>query len=485
MCPRRLACLGLLGATLSSSTAGARPDEPGSDLFTFDVGDDVLRYDTPRFRVHYTEAGAHRVPGSDDDPITVPEHVEQLGAIYESAHDAYVALGFRTPLSDAGTANDGGDGRFDVYLVDFARAADGAFRAEVCDGDRCSGYMVQENDFAGYGYPTVDVGNRTVASHELFHAVQAAYDAGQGAVLSEGTAVWASERFDPTLFDLEGFSYGYLEEATRSLAADPTGPVDPFSYGAGIFFQFLDERLGPQTILRLWESVEDGAGGVSDPQWFDTLDEVLRAVGGTDFATVFAEFCSWTLFTDRRADPGQGFAHGDDFAPREAEVLSLPVAADRFVVFTNASRLVSARVDGRARVAVRLVGAGEAVEGVRVFLLPVRADQTAGTLHAVDDVVVGGAVDVGGTDAVAVLALVVNTRADGQGARPRLCLGDDDEVARCASAGGPDGDPDAGDDDAGPDPQAGGCRAAPGAPAMFGALALVALGRRRRHVGRR
>jgi len=468
----------------ASSSARARPDEPGSDLFTFDVGDDVLAYDTERFRVHYVEAGTHRVPGSDGDAATIPAHVVRLGEIYERALSAYVALGFRAPLTDDGTARDGGDGRFDVYLVDFARSADGAYRAEVCDGDRCSGYTVQENDFAGYGYPSVDVGNRTVASHELFHAVQAAYDANQGAVLSEGTAVWASERFDPSLFDLEGFSSGYLHDATRSLDANPTGPVDPFSYGAGVFFQFLDERFGPALLLRLWESVEDGAGGVADPDWFDTLEGVLRAEGGPGYADAFAEFCAWTLFTGRRADASQGFAHGDDFALRDAEPLTLPAAQDRFLVFTSASRLVVAAADERSRVALRLVGEGTAIDGVRAFLLPVRGDRVAGTLVAIDDVVAGGHVTIedGTTDAV--LALIVNTRTDGQGARPRLCLGDDDEVAACvadASEGegeGGQGD-DGGDDD---DGAAAGCQSVADAPAGVVGLALLALWRRRRQL---
>jgi hypothetical protein len=484
---RRATLAFVASVALSSSPALARPDDPGSDLFTFDVGDDVHAFDTEHFRVHYTEAGTHRVPGSDGDVATIPAHVQRLGEIYEGALDAYAGLGFRAPLSDENVTNNGGDGRFDVYLVDFARSADGAYRAEVCDGDTCSGYMVQENDFAGYGYPSVDVGNRTVASHELFHAVQAAYDANQGAVFSEGTAVWASERYDPTLFDLEGFSSGYLDDGNRSLDADPTGPVDPFSYGAGIFFQFLDERFGPSLLLELWQSVENGADGVDDPEWFDVLDVVLRAQGETGFADVFASFCTWTLFTDRRAETSQGFAHADDFALRAAELRTLPLAEERFLVFTAASRLVTARVDGRARVAVRLVGEGSAVDGVRAYLLPVFSDQTAGTLVVIDDVVAGGFIDLAAQDeaAVSVLVLVVNTRVDGQGARPRLCVGDDDEVAACAgtSDGGEGEGEGEGDADADADPDAtGGCRAAAMSPLSLCAVVLLAIRRRRGHL---
>jgi hypothetical protein len=233
--------------------------------------------------------------------------------------------------------------------------------------------------------------------------------------------------------------------------------------------------------LHWWESVEDGADGVADPDWFDTIDGVLRADGDASFADAFAEFCGWTLFTDRRADASQGFAHGDDFAARSAEVLTLPVAQDRFLVFTSSSRLVSARVDGRARVALRLVGEGTAVDGVRAYLLPVFADQSAGTLTAVDDVVAGGFIDLTGDDAsaVSVLALVVNTRVDGQGARPRLCLGDDDEVAACAGGEGEGEGEGEGDVD---DNAAGGCRASPFEPLGAFALALLAIRRRRGHL---
>jgi hypothetical protein len=492
MCARAVFVSAVVASILCGG-ASARPDVPGSDLFTFDVDDEIFTYDTVHFRVHYSKEGVHRVPSRDNDASGVPDHVESLGSVYEAALAAYLDLGFRAPLSDDNLPQNGGDGRFDVYLVDFARAADGAFRAEVCDGDVCAGYMVQENDFAGYGYPSVAVGNRTVGSHELFHAVQAAYDANQGAVLSEGTAVWASERFDPSLFDLEGFSSGYLDEAERPLDAPATGPVDPFGYGASLFFQFLDEQLGPQVLVRLWESVVDGADGALDPEWFDTIDGVLREASAEHgFADVFADFCVATLFTDARADPSQGFLRGDDYALRPAEDDSLPVVSPRFVVFTASSRLVQVHPGNRSRIVLRVVGEGTAVDGVRAFLLPVYADQTAGTLVPIDDPVRGGAVELTNAltnednDVESVLALLVNTRSSGQGARPRVCIGDDQEVAACANevAAGEDDDAaaDTGSDDGAGDEHPGqGCTSSPASfdPLVSVVAALLALRRRR------
>ena len=80
-----------------------------------------------------------------------------------------------------------------------------------------SGFIVQENDFAGYGYPSLTYANRVLASHEFFHAVQAAYDSEQSSIIGEGSAVWATEQFDGSLADFEGFLPGFFKHPDRSL----------------------------------------------------------------------------------------------------------------------------------------------------------------------------------------------------------------------------------------------------------------------------
>src|SRR6185436_10226015 len=104
-----------------------------------------------------------------------------------------------------------------------------------------------------------------------FHAIQAAYKSGQGSIVDEGTAVWATEKFDPSLTDFENFIKGYLSRPDRSLDKPLPDPVDPFSYGSAIFFQFLDERFGDQAIKNLWEeTARTGA-------WFTSIDSMLAS----------------------------------------------------------------------------------------------------------------------------------------------------------------------------------------------------------------
>lgn len=491
MKPRRtaaavVACV----AAAVAAPATARPDNPGDGLFTFDVGDDIETFDTEHFRIHYTRAGTHSVPVADDDASGVPDHVEDLGNIYEAALDAYVVLGFRAPVSDDGFADNGGDGRFDVYLVDFAFSADGAYRSEFCEngGDICHGHMVQENDFRGYSYPSPRIGNLTVASHELFHAVQAAYDADQGAVYAEGTAVWASEQFDETLFDLEGFSDGYLGGADSPLDSQSASPVDPFSYGSSIFFQYLSEQYGTDVVRALVEATEDGAGGVTDPFWFEVIDGVLEREASISFEDVFADFARACLFTGRRAIAGEGFEHADDFAEREPEAAELPVAQDRFVLFTSSSRLVRVVARGRSSVQAALVASDPTqLAGLTLRVVARNVDSGAVREASAAGGVVADAIDVGVDDDIFVL--LINARQQGQGGRPRLCIGDPAEVDACVAAVAAEGEGEGEGDDDEPTLGGGGCQCdvGPGAPASAasvslsaGGLALLALGRRRR-----
>ena len=394
----------------------ARPDTPGTDeFFRFDEGDSVEVFDSLRFRVHFTRAGEHAVPLQDADANGAPDHVEQISEVYEEVLDCYTdTLGYRAPLADQGTNAANNDARFDVYLVDFGFSADGSFRAESCTGERCAGFMVQENDFAGYGYSSVTYANRLLASHELFHAVQAAYDSGQGAVLSEGTAVWASEQFDPSLDDLEGYGESYLLDTSRPLNSDGGAPVDPFTYGAAIFFEHLAQAHGDNIVRALWE----GVAQVEGADWFDLLDDVIVQAGGTGFADDFTTFATSTL------------------PETTAEPESLPLSKASHLVFISSWRTVAANPAGRSEVRVALAGAEEDLEGLVLVVAP--DGETA-------EVVDGFDVTRPSVDAFFAVQ-VINTRQTGNGARPRLCVGDEQEVEACLAKDNPpqvDAGPDA------------------------------------------
>ena len=401
-----------------------RPTEVGSSEPRYPPGVQLESFARPdgRFRVHYTSSGPDAVPL---EGVGVPAYVRAVADTYEEALSFYERLGFRRPLSD-GTA--GGDDRVDVYLVDFGGRGDGAFVLDDCpyDNQPCFGHIRHENDFAGYGYPSLRIANRILASHELFHAVQSAYATGQTVVLTEGSAVWATETFDPSLSDFEGFIDGYLGDTGRSLDFDG-GAFDGFGYGTGIFFQFLAEWVGPDLVRELWEAV----ARAPEAPWLTTLDQALEARGRT-FSGAFATFSEWNLRI--RTGGGVGYRGAETYPPVRArpvesagserprlfpasmQVLDVPVAGPEFEVAFG----FRPDDDASPQVSLRTTSSNDdrstwsALERASEPLAPVRFDDLSSQ--------------------ATVQIAIVNTSTGGASARPTLCWGDEASVTRCLSA---------------------------------------------------
>lgn len=519
---------------ISAKRDELRPtDTSSSEMWKFLPTDVVERFDRPDagVRIHYTRAAKNAVPALDANDSGTPDLVEAVAAVYEEVGAKYHgALGYRRPLNDAALGSNGGDDRFDVYLVDFALSADGAFRTDACANEKCVGYVVQENDFVGYGYPNATVATRILGSHEYFHAVQAAYDNNQGTVISEGTAVWATEQFDPSTSDFEGFVAGFMNLPERSLDSPPPGPVPAYAYGSAIFFQFLSEKYGPGIIRALWERLENGNGHPSEPadqanpRWLVQLDAILKADHASSFAEAFRLFVYWNFFTGANADPTRSYANGAAYPGPAMVAVAAPYQAPnggtlaRPRVFYASTQYFTVPAAGRATMGALLTddpttAAEDETQGMAI-ILGVRRSGANTVVLPVADVKQATALDTSG--AATLVVAVLNTAREGQGSvlskRPGLCIGSPTELAACRlaldpafdagvppmpDAGSPDaGTPDAGFDAGTPDagmpvadagtadagmeppvtPKGCGCGAAPAFPLL--GLALVLMRRR-------
>jgi hypothetical protein len=500
-----------LARVVATSQAELRPTDTSSTLMWKYLSTDVVEsqgVDGGDFKVHFTRTGTNAVPALDADDSGVPDFVERVEETYEAVGATYHGvLGYRHPLSDGTVSPNGGDARFDVYLLDFARSADGAFRVDRCltsSPELCIGYVVQENDFSGYGYPDTTTATLILGSHEYFHAVQAAYDANQNVVVSEGTAVWATERFDPSTEDFENFIDGYLSRPDRSLDSAPPGPVPAFAYGSAIFFRYLTEKHGDDVIRKLWERLENGQGDpaepadVANPTFLVQLDALLKREYSTTFADAFAEFATWNLYLGPAADATKAWDDASQYPPVAVSTVTAPYRVDGPRVFYASTQYFEAPAAGRARMTASLSDSALTTTDDLAGLVLVIAAKKAGRITEVARVVTGAeSVDVSGGSLV---TAVINTNRGPLGAalsqRPGLCLGSPDEVASCrATFGGstPDAGTDAGVEpsaDAGlvldggleplPLPAAPGCGCGMADPAaLFLALAGAWLARRR------
>ncbi len=288
-------------AIILASVALARPDD-GTGMYTYGAADVLASVDGPqgRVRVHYSEQGPNITLLDDHDGSGAPDFAEDVAATAEDVLAFYEAMGFRSPLTEAevGLSALGGSEAFDFYLIDFGGSADGMFSADGCTdaGARCAGHMLIENDFAGYGYASLDEAVAVLTSHELFHAVQAAYLYGQPTWMSEGTAVWAEHQYLPDNDDFYWFCSEYLQDTGRSVDSPPAGAVSSFSYGTALFFQFLTERLGDG----VGPAIQEGLLDRTEDEALDAVIEAMALFGG-ELEDEWPVFARWNLATGIRA----------------------------------------------------------------------------------------------------------------------------------------------------------------------------------------
>jgi len=396
----------------------------------FDPSDRVETYDSRAgdFRVHFTRSGRNAVPRPDADGDGTPDYVRQVADDFDAVLAFYRELGYRMPLH-------AGEDRFSVYLVDFPTTADGQYCRTSCDADGCSGHMLLENDFVGRRYASTDAAIRLLASHELFHGVQAAYTEHASLVLSEGTAVWASEQFDSTAGDLESQAPGYLRQPELPLGQDPAGNFDTFSYGSSLFFEYLSEAEDRTVIRELWAALANGTDAQPEPDsWPAALDEVLQA-RGTSLAASFAQFAEWNLFTGPRADD-RAYASGAMFPAvtevsvdgftYEKSVRVYPLAARYYALSSDQDQTLFAKAD---------LPEGADATGLELLVAREHDGQIADLQHA----------DPAGHMAQQELmrgdtfhVVVFNTRHAGESVRPSLCIGAVSELSKCGASTAPD-----------------------------------------------
>ena len=452
---------------------GATADAP-----RFESNDKVETLDSEGgfFRVHYTRAGTNAVPRTDRNGDGVPDYVASVAQNFDAVLAFYRERGFREPVRDGELAgNHGGNDRFDVYLLDFPTSADGAYRQdeECLAASSCSGYMLLDNDFDARGYPSLEHAVRLVASHELFHAVQRAYLVENSGILNEGTAVWASEAFDAKTGDLEFQAAAYLKQPERSLAQETQGTFDAFTYGGSLFFQFLDQREGPEVVRELWEAL----AADSSKSWPVALEHVLQT-HDSSLAEAFTDFVTFNLYTGRRADAEHGYVQGAELpliTERKVEsdldeemVRVFPMAARYYTVTASSAQQLSAAAVLEEAEGLGLLVARE--HDGKIDLVQ-RAERSGKALSAS---VLLGAGDV-------FHAVVYNTRSEGNSLRPDVCVGTAAAVATCRSAHGDSAAMSGGQS---PEADGGGCSVAQtrAGPANLAPLALLLLARRRTRV---
>jgi hypothetical protein len=262
--------------------------------------------------VWYSVEGTNVTLLDDLDGSGFPDFAELVATTTEDVLAFYEDHGFRPPLPDGAR---GGSDAMDVYLIDFGGNADGLYSPESCTGReavQCSGYFVMENDFQGYGYSDLGAAVRVLTSHELFHAVQAAYDADEEVWWSEGSAVWAERLYDPESEDFLWFADAYLDDTGRSLDEPPAGPVPTFAYATALWWYHLSEVYGEDVLVELIEATE------SEEDLLVDMAAIEEARGGSLWAD-WSTFAGYNLATGTRAGAMESWSFASRIGPATPE----------------------------------------------------------------------------------------------------------------------------------------------------------------------
>ena len=414
-----------------------RPTSGG--MFSFEPEDVVEHWDEPTsaIRVHYSVDGPNATIPTDSDGDGFPDFAQDVAITTAEVLEFYeLEIGLLRPMGEEemGLTELGGSYALDVYLVDFDHTGDGAFGIDACENDPhvCSGFLTIENDFSGYGYPSLQFAIDVLTSHELFHGVQNAYFGDHPIWFAEGTAVWGELRFDPDSLDFMWFADSYLEDTSRSLDRPPTGPVPSFAYGTCLWWDFLTTRLGVDMMSELMTATQAPAASPVDVL---EVMEGLIADSGDSLEAMWVDFVTWNLATGPRSGEIESYSYSDQLDGVLAEDDGGSIDDDnRF--YPLAATYYLLEHDGGPI----WFGVEEPAEGLHFALHPVEAgDDDGPVLDAVDSWTAPEAVSWKLADGAELpaggywLLGTYPSRAD-ESVKVRFCLGDKADAEACAPA---------------------------------------------------
>lgn len=295
----------------------ARPTDGGADP----AGDGyAVAEETPvctdQGCIHYVASTADAPSLTDVDPANgIPDYVDAASAVLEEVWAKEVTeLGYRAPKSDVTSANDGGDGRIDVYLANLGD--DGLYGYCTTDDPNAidpgstyryydfSAYCVVDDDYAEFPPPSNGLaGLQVTMAHEFFHAVQFAYDAAEDAWFMESTSSWMEDEvYDAIDDNLQYLPYGPLGRPRVPLDLNRGFAV----YGAWIWPRFLAETAQDVDIIRrAWKRADASRKGADAY----SLEAYAGAIGsyGRRFRWVFADFGMYSAAPTARYEEGASY----------------------------------------------------------------------------------------------------------------------------------------------------------------------------------
>jgi hypothetical protein len=277
------------------------------------------------FKFHFAKTGTNAVfqPTVDNNGNGVPDYVDECASVLEYVWAKEIdTLGYNPPPSDGSYPvnwPNGGDGRYDIYLLNLGSSYLGATFPETTQTPApawvWTSFIELDNDYLGYDpnlqhsqYEWLSV----TAAHEFFHAIQFSYDAsefelGAGDMAKpywmEMSAVWMEDQvydnIDDYIYYLPAF-FNYPWVSLRFFTNNSQDPRYLHPYGSCVWPIFLSERFDDINIVKNIWSV---CAQVQGDNVLSATDTILKGIYNSSLNDAFREFSVWNYFTADRANP--------------------------------------------------------------------------------------------------------------------------------------------------------------------------------------
>jgi hypothetical protein len=272
--------------------------------------------DTEHYRIHYDTSGTHKIKNWPDTTYR--------DAVAAAAENSWVtgvtALGFRQPPSDAAFPDNGGDGRYDIYvqaLSGYYGYTQPEYYVDGTPQNDATSYVVIDNDYMGFGYPDPQDPMKVTVAHEFNHACQFAHDVGESLWYMEATATWIEDVVYDSINDYLQYVQYFLNYPYYALDANDGSGLR--IYGACVWNHCLSEVYGDTVVVDIWYALESGTST------FSNIDLALAGYG-SDLEQEVRRFSIWNFFTGSRND-GNHYHEGGSWplVPMQATYSAYPI----------------------------------------------------------------------------------------------------------------------------------------------------------------
>lgn len=266
-----------------------------------------VSYDTPDgfFKIHYDTSGPEVVPLEDKDSNGIPDYVDRIAVYCDSARRAYLNMGYLPAVTDG---VDGGDGRFDIYLLSIGGCG---ITIPEAAGDSSwndySAYIQIHRNFYGFGSNNDPEGDtiglqKVTCVHEYFHAIQLAYNLDADRWWMEASATWMEEVLYPIVQDNHSYLPYFLGVPQTRLIQEG----DYHQYGAFVWPGFLQQKYDYTIIRKVLE----------ENRYVSTLNALDSALASQNESVgqIFPEFAVWNYYTGTRAKSGMYYAQAESYS---------------------------------------------------------------------------------------------------------------------------------------------------------------------------